>query len=105
MKKIVVSLLLMVLSVPVFAQHYARHGHHGHHGYWRHAGGPNPWVWAVPTIIGGVVGYEIARQQSVIVQQPVVVQTTPVPMQQNCSPWTETQNPDGAITRTRTCSQ
>ena len=103
MKKIVVSLLLMVLSVPALAQHY---GHHGHHGYWRHASGPNPWVWVAPTIIGGVIGYEIARNQPpVVVQQPVVVQTSPVTVQQNCSPWTETQNPDGTITRTRTCAQ
>jgi len=42
-------------------------------------------------------------QQPVIIQQqqPVVVQ----PQNQSCSPWTETQNPDGTITRTRTCTQ
>ena len=51
---------------------------------------------------------EIARNQPpVVVQQPpVVVQQPTVTVQPvNCSPWTETQNPDGTITRTRTCAQ
>lgn len=92
MKKIFFTLLL--ISAPVFAQHH-------HHGHWHRSGGG--WVWVVPTIIGGVVGYEIAKsQQPVIVQQPVVV---PPPTYQTCSPWTEIQNPDGTITRTRTCTQ
>jgi hypothetical protein len=39
----------------------------------------------------------------VVVQQPqIVVQNPPVQMQ-TCTPWTETQHPDGNITRTRTC--
>jgi hypothetical protein len=90
-------------AVPAFAQH------HHHHGYWRHGGG-NGWVWVAPTIIGGVIGYEIARNQPpVVVQQqpPVVIQQPPVVVQPslNCSPWTEVQNPDGTVTRTRTCQQ
>jgi hypothetical protein len=95
------AILLLALSVPAFAQHHG-HGHYGHHGYW-HRGGNN-WVWVAPTIIGGVIGYEIARNQpSVVVQQPpVVIQQQTA---QTCSPWTEIQNPDGTITRTRTCSQ
>jgi hypothetical protein len=109
MKKIVILLSLMVLSSPVLAQY---HGHH-HYGYWRHAGGPSPWVWVAPTIVGGVIGYEIARNQPpVVVQQPVIVQQTPVPpatvyygQTQTCTVWTEVQQPDGTITRTRTCSQ
>lgn len=100
MKKLIASLLL-VLSVSAFAQH---------HGHWNYRGGTySPWIWVAPTVIGGVVGYEIARnQQPIIVQQPVVIQqqagqvygTTP-----NCSPWTEVQNSNGTITRTRTCAQ
>jgi hypothetical protein len=40
------------------------------------------------------------------VQQPqVVIQQQPVIQSQNCTPWTETQHPDGTITRTRTCQQ
>ena len=90
--------MLLGLSANAMAQYH-------HHGYWRRDVGPSPWVWMAPTIIGGVVGYEIARNQPpVVVQQPapVVIQQQPV---QNCSPWTEVQNPDGTITRTRTCTQ
>ena len=99
MKKIL-TVLLMTICVTAMA--------HGRGGYWArgHGGG---WHWMVPTIIGGAIVYEVARQQPVIVQQPVVVQPQqPVPVQptaQTCSPWTETQNPDGTITRTRTCAQ
>lgn len=78
---------------------------HGPHGYWR----PHPqggWHWVAPVIVGGVIGYEIARPP-VIVQQPqpvIVQQPQPVVVQgQNCSPWTQIQNPDGSITSTRTC--
>jgi hypothetical protein len=72
------------------------------HGYWRHEGGGH-WSWVAPVVVGGVIGYELARPAPVIVQQvpPPIVYT----QQQNCSPWTEIQNPDGTITRTRTCSQ
>jgi disulfide bond formation protein DsbB len=106
MKKILI-LSLMLISISASAQH--RHGH------WHHGGG-NPWFWVAPTVIGGVVGYEIARQQ-----QPVVIQQVPtcaspgircsyeiqqpIPMQPICSIWTEVQHPDGTITRTRTCTQ
>jgi len=100
MKKLL-TILLLSTSATVFAGPH--HGHH--HGYWRH-GGSN-WVWVAPTIIGGVIGYEIARNQPpVVVQQPVIVQQPQIAQQQqNCSPWTEIQNSDGSITRTRTCSQ
>jgi len=104
MKKVLATLLLVCAAVPAFAQHY-----HGH-GHWQYRSGPNPWVWVAPTVIGGVIGYEIARNQPPVVvqQQPVIVQPQPAPyygQSQNCSPWTEVQNPDGTITRTRTCAQ
>ena len=87
MKKLL-AILLLTASVSAMAQHGYGFRPHGYYG-----GG---WGWVAPTVIGGVVGYEIARsQQPVIIQQP----------QQLCSPWTETQQPDGTITRTRTCSQ
>ena len=101
MKKIL--FLLLLTSTSVFAQHDAYQ--HRIHGYWAR-GGYDGWHWVAPTIIGGVIGYEIARQQPqppVIVQQPVIVE--PVPQLTKCSPWTEIQNPDGTITRTRTCNQ
>jgi len=63
MKKLLV--LLLLLSTSAFAQY----PHHNH----RHGG----WGWVGPTIIGGVVGYEIARSQ-----QPVIVQQQPIIVQQ-----------------------
>ena len=100
MKKIL-AIILLTVSAGAMAQHH-------HHGNWHYRSGPSPWVWVAPTVIGGVIGYEIARNQPpVVVQQPpVVVQSTPYyGASQNCSPWTEIQNPDGTITRTRTCAQ
>ena len=93
MKKLL-ALLLLTASVSAMAQHGYGFRPHGYYG-----GG---WGWVAPTVIGGVVGYEIARSQ-----QPVIIQQQPVIIQQPqlCSPWTETQQPDGTITRTRTCSQ
>jgi hypothetical protein len=101
MKKLLTA-LLMTVSLSAMA--------HGHGGYWARGYG-GAWQWMVPSIIGGAIVYEVARQQPVYVQQPVIVQpqAQPVLVQpqpiQNCSPWTETQNPDGTITRTRTCAQ
>jgi len=94
MKKLL-AILLLTASVSAMAQHGYGFRPHGYYG-----GG---WGWVAPTVIGGVVGYEIARSQQpvIIQQQPVIIQQP----QQLCSPWTETQQPDGTITRTRTCSQ
>jgi len=105
--KRILALVLILSSISAIAQPGFRH--HGHHGYYP---GYN-YGWVAPTIIGGVIGYEIARNQPpVIVQQPVVVQQYPVPpatvyygQSQQCTVWTEVQNFDGTITRTRTCSQ
>lgn len=94
------AILLLALSVPAMAQH---HGHgFRHHGHGHHRGPSIGW-WVAPVVVGAI-GYELGRQQQVIIQQP---QAIPVIVQQsqNCSPWTETQNVDGTITRTRTCSQ
>jgi hypothetical protein len=92
MKKLA-ALLLVLSATGVFAQH--------HHGHWeRRAGG---WGWVAPVFIGGVIGYEMAqpRPPIIITQQPPVIVQQP----QNCSPWTQIQNPDGTVTVTRTCSQ
>ena len=101
--KRILAILLALASASAMAQHGFRHHHHGHHS------GPN-YGWIAPTIIGGVIGYEIARNQSpVIVQQPVVIQQAPATVyygqSQQCTAWTEVQNFDGTVTRTRTCSQ
>lgn len=93
MKRLFLALIL-TLALPVWA--------HGPHGHWRHGGGNN-WNWVAPVVIGGVIGYEMARPS-----QPVIVQQAPPPtvyQQQNCSPWTQIQNPDGTVTTTRTCYQ
>jgi len=104
MKKVMLSLALVLATMPVLAQHH--HGHHGHHGgHWARGNGGG-WTWMVPALIGGAIIYEAARNQPpMVVQQPVIVQNPPVVVQQNCSPWTETQHADGTITRTRTCQQ
>jgi hypothetical protein len=102
MKKLIV-LVLITLSASAMA--YGKGGHH--RGYWARSYGGG-WQWMVPTIIGGAIVYEVARQKPVYVQQPVIVQQQPVdlePQNQSCSPWTETQNPDGTVTRTRTCTK
>jgi hypothetical protein len=91
--------LLILAFIPTLAlsQHYHGYGMH-HQGYYR---GPGFGWWAAP-VVGGLIGYELARQQQqpVIIQQPVIVQQPQV-----CTPWIETQHPDGTITRTRTCNQ
>ena len=101
--KQIILVVLMTITTAAFAQpgHF-RHGHYGHHhnGHWQRGYSGN-WVWMVPAIIGGAIVYEASRQpplQTVIIQQQLPVDT-------NCSPWTETQNPDGTITRTRTCTK
>lgn len=102
MKKLLAVVLLTVSASAIAGPH----GHYSHHGHWRHGGGNN-WVWVGPALIGGIIGYEISRNQPpVVVQQPpVIIQNPSAVTQQNCSPWTEVQNPDGTITRTRTCTQ
>ena len=100
MKKLFITLILACATLPAMAQHHG-HGfrHHGHHGHHR---GPGIGWWVAPVVVGAI-GYELGRQQTVVVQQPqIVVQNPPVQMQ-TCTPWTETQHSDGNITRTRTC--
>lgn len=100
MKKIVAIFLLTFFSATAFAQHGHRgHGKH-HHGHWRHHGGH--WQWVVPTIVAGAVVYSVVKsqerpQETVVVEKQVVMS--------NCSPWTEIENEDGTITRTRTCKK
>ena len=97
MKKIL-AIALLAVTLPALA--------HGPHGYWRH-GGDSRWYWMAPIIVGGAVAYEVNRPP-VYVQPapPVIIQQTPAVVQgQNCSPWTQVQNPDGTLTTTRTCTQ
>ena len=100
MKKILILLALLMVTVPALAQHWNHgHRHHGHARYYGHGG------WVAPLIIGGVVGAAIANRpvqaETVFVQrQPVIVQ-----LQENCTPWKEIQTPDGQTYRERTCTQ
>ena len=99
MKKIILVVLMTITTAAVAQHGHFRHGHH-HGGHWQRGYSGN-WVWMVPAIIGGAIVYEASRQPpppTVIIQQQSTVDT-------NCSPWTETQNPDGTITRTRTCTK
>ena len=100
MKKILLALALLAVTGSAMAQHYHGHGLR-HHGHYR---GPGVGWWVAP-IVTGVIGYEIAKQQQVIVQQqPVVVQQQSV-QTQTCSEWKEVQTSDGKIYRERTCTQ
>ena len=100
MKKTLAVLLLSTSSLAFAGPHY-------NHGHW-HRGHGGQWNW-VPFVVGAATGaviYDIYNRPVVVQQPPVVVQQQPIVVQQqNCSPWTETQHPDGTVTRTRTCSQ
>lgn len=81
-------------------------GYRGGHGYWRpHSGGG--WGWVAPAVVGGVIVYEATHPPIYVQQPPMVVVQQPqqqvVVQGQNCSPWSQIQNPDGSITTTRTC--
>jgi len=99
MKKIIALVMLGAMSLPAMAQHY--HGFHHRH-YHNHA--------RLEHVLGGValgvILYDIHNRNTapppVVIQQPQVIVTRPP---QYCGPWTETQHPDGTITRTRTCNQ
>jgi hypothetical protein len=98
MKKLFIALTLVGATLPALAQH---HGHGlRHHGHYR---GPGIGWWVAPVVVG-TIGYELGRQQVIVQSQPVIVQQPINTQSQNCSPWTETQQSDGTITRTRTCT-
>jgi hypothetical protein len=99
MKKILIALALLAVTGSAMAQHYHGHGLR-HHGHYR---GPGVGWWVAP-VVTGVIGYEIAKQQQVIVQQPVIVQQQTT-QTQTCSDWKEVQTSDGKIYRERTCTQ
>lgn len=67
MKKYLLIALLTITSVA-----------NAQHGHYRHGGGGN---WVAPTLIGGILGYAIAKNsqtpQTVYVQPPYVVEGVP----------------------------
>lgn len=98
MKKFLVLITLLFVSVAASAQYR----HWGHRYYGPYYGGGGGWV--APVLIGGVIGYELSKQNNntVIVQQPSVM-VEPTTME--CGPWKEIQTPDGKIYKERTCYQ
>jgi hypothetical protein len=103
MKKVLLALSLLAITGSVMAQHHHGHGLRPYYGGGYYYRGPGPGWWVAPVVVGAI-GYELGRQQTVVVQQPQVnVQTPPPINKENCTPWTETQSSDGTITRTRTC--
>jgi putative Mn2+ efflux pump MntP len=117
MKKILVALALAV-SAPAFAIDCRRgvdHKHPACYGYsyvdHRHMNYHRPTVvyrnndWVGPAIVSAigtaiVIDVMNRRQETQIVVQPTVGQSNQI-----CTPWTETLQSDGTITRTRTCNQ
>ena len=72
MKRLILTLMLLVMPTLAMAQH--RHGHHHHHHHRSH--GPH---WVAPLIIGGIVGAAITHANA----QPTVIQTVPPVIVQN----------------------
>lgn|GEM_PF-4842516 len=87
MKKILPFSLLLFFSSATIA-----------HGYGYR--GASPSAWLLP-IVAGIVGYQLGNLENKENEQKAQKPQA----EQNCSPWTETQTPDGKITRTRTCKQ
>lgn len=107
MKKLFITLLLASAILPALAQHnrqghgFRHQGHYSHHN--GHHRGPGFGWWVAPVVVGAI-GYELGRQQTVIVQQPVIIEQQPIVQSQNCGPWTEIHSSDGKIYRERTCT-
>ena len=99
MKKILVALSLFALTGTAMAQHYHGHGfrHHGPRVIYRDN-------WIAPAVGALIIGAAINEAHNRHAQT-VVIQNPNVQLGQVCTPWTETQNQDGTITRTRTCNQ
>ena len=73
MKKIL-SLFVLTLSLTASAEACCYRGGYYHHGYYGNG-------WVAPALIGGVIGYELARPP-VVIEQPVIVQPPQVVVQQ-----------------------
>ena len=107
MKKLITLLFCSLLTSTAFAgpHRHNHHFHHRHHGHqlhnWHHNHG-----WVAPAIIGGVIGYSLARPY--IVEQPVIIQQpqTIIPQYSlECTEWREIMLSDGRIVKERICKQ
>jgi len=97
MKKLALTLSLIALLGTANAQAHGPYRMGGWHGGYYGCGG----CWVAPALIGGVVGYELARpntvvveqQPSIVVQQPqTIVQAPPVGYH-----WQEMVNPQTGV--------
>ena len=80
MKKLTLLTVLLLVSTSALADGY-RGGYRG--GYERHEYHGGGYGWVAPLAIGGLLGYELSRQPTVIYQQPpVVYQQQPQVIQQ-----------------------
>lgn len=98
MNKFIISILLLLVSVPSMAQHYYGRHYHNHSRTEHVLGG----------VVLGAVLYDIYNRPPVQPQPQIIVQQPPIIVRQTtqyCTLWAETQHPDGSISRTRTCSQ
>jgi len=89
--------LLLALSLISVFQAASAHGPYrafGWHGGYYHGGYGCGGCWVAPALIGGVVGYELAQPNTVVVeQQPqTVVQAPPVGYH-----WQEMVNPQTGV--------
>jgi hypothetical protein len=104
MKKLALALALLTTTTVASAhgwEHGGYRGGYGYHGGYGHGYYHGGYNWVAPAIIGGVIGYELSQPRTVYVQpQPQVIYQTPY-----CTPWTETVDQYGVVTRTRTCTQ
>lgn len=100
MKKLLAAVSIAAVSTSVLADPHRsappvyHYKHNPGHGHWVKR--DHHWEWVIPAVIGGVIVYEATRPRVTPLTDPNL---------KVCSPWTEIQNPDGTITRTRTCSQ
>jgi len=100
MKKLLLALSLISVFSISSAQAHGPYRAFGWHGGYYHGGYGCGGCWVAPALIGGVVGYELAQpntvvveQQPVIVQQPqTVVQAPPVGYH-----WQEMVNPQTGV--------
>jgi len=76
MKKVLIASLL-ALGLAVTASAHGPYRAFGWHGGYYHGGYGCGGCWVAPALIGGVVGYELARPAPVIVEQPSVIVQEP----------------------------
>lgn len=86
--------ILAVLSLTTSAVAQRRHFHP--HDHFRHGRIHHPhhgWVWVVPTVVGGVVAYELLKREP---------QVSPPTKTLVCGPWVE-REVGGQVVRERQC--